>query len=419
MASLAELRIVSHSASLIAPVAAVPADGFQAARILAGVKALVPMLRQRASEAEKLGRVPQETINDLDKIGVFKMCVPVEYGGYALTPKQQHAVFAEVARGCGSTGWVVWVTSTAQQWMALYDRAFQDEVFTADWVGPLNSGVSNGSGPGIARRVDGGYMLKGRWPFCSGCHYTAFHHLGALVRDGGDGEAILCQVPHDQVVILDDWKVMGLKGSGSNSVFIENEVFVPDYRVRSVADLITMNRLQPARSGTLFKMNLSIFTAAMMTAVGLGMARAAVELLREKMHTRGITNSPYAKQSEAPITHIQLGDLHCKLASAELLAADNVRRAEEAAENGVLPDEFVTARTNLETAHVLKLCSEITELTLRASGASSIHENNPFQRLFRDSRVPTLHGRHTIETCQEDFGRASTGAQDMGAIMRI
>lgn len=396
-----------------------PGDPAQAARLLAFASNMVPVLRQRALEAEELRRVPPQTIRELHDAGMFKMNIPVEYGGYALTPSQQYAVFAELARGCGSTAWVVWVTGGGTQLMAMYDRTFQDEAFNAEWSGPLNSGVANGSGPGVARRVEGGYMLKGRWPFCSGCHYTAFHHLGAVCRDGEAPESIVCMVAHDQIVILDDWKVMGLRGSGSNTIMIENEIFVPHTHVRRDFELVMMSRLQPAREGLLFKVNLLLFAGATMSAMGLGMARAAVELLREKITTRGITNSNYTKQDEAPITHIQLGELHCKLLTAELIAKNILERVEGLAEREEPADELELTRTTLEKAYVNMLSSEITELALRASGASSIHENSPFQRLFRDSRVPTLHGQSTIETCLEHFGRASLGLHASHAVTRI
>lgn len=396
-----------------------PGDPEQAARLLAVATAMVPILRERALLAEELRRVPPETVQELHDAGIFKINVPVEYGGYALTPTQQYAIFAEIARGCGSTAWLVWVTGGGTQLMAMYDRSFQDEAFGSDWMGPLNSGVANGQGPGVARRVDGGYMLKGRWPFCSGCHYTAFHHLGALCLDGDAPASLVCMVPHGDIQILDDWKVMGLRGSGSNTIVIKDEIFVPDARVRNTMDLVMMSHLQPARDGLLFQVNLLLFAGATMSAMGLGMARAAVELLREKIHTRGITNSNYPKQAEAPITHIQLGELHCKLLTAELVAQNILTRVEELARTGQPADEYELTRTTLEKAYVNMLSSEITELALRASGASSIHENSPFQRLFRDSRVPTLHGQSTIETCLEHFGRASVGLHASHAVTRI
>ena len=398
-----------------------PGDPEQAARLLAFATDMVPTLRRRAKEAEALRRVPPATVEELHDAGIFKMNVPVEYGGYALTPSQQHAIFAEIGRGCASTAWLVWVTGGGTQLMAMYDRAFQDEAFNTNWKGPLNSGVANGSGPGIARRVAGGYMLKGRWPFCSGCHYTAYHHLGALVRgdDGMPVDSIVCMIPHDQIAILDDWDVMGLRGSGSNTITIEEEVFVPETHARSVPELIMMVPLQAPPEGLLFRFHLLINATITMSGTALGTARAAVELFRDKIRTRGITNSNYPRQDEAPVTHIQLGELHCKLLSAELVAKNNLARAEEIVATGQPADELVLARAVLETAYVHRLCTEITDLVLRASGASSIHESSAFQRLFRDSRVPSLHGQSNMETAMEHFGRATLGMPVSAALQRI
>ena len=236
---------------------------------------------------------------------------------------------------------------------------------------------------------------------------------------GDTVESILCMVPHDQIAILDDWKVMGLRGTGSNTVTIEEEVFVPDTRARQVPELIMMIPLQPPRDGLVFKFHLLVFAAITMSGTALGAARAAVELFKDKVGTRGITNSNYPRQADAPITHIQLGELHCKLLTAELVAKDNLARAEAIVSAGEFADEFVLARAVLETAYVHKLCSEITELVLRASGASSIHDGSPFQRLFRDSRIPSLHGQSNIETALEHFGRATLGIPVSAALHRI
>ena len=87
-----------------------PASAAVAARILADVREMVPTLKERARETEELRRVPDRSVAELGEIGVFRMTVPTEYGGYALNPSQIAPVFSEIARGCGSTGWVTWVT---------------------------------------------------------------------------------------------------------------------------------------------------------------------------------------------------------------------------------------------------------------------------------------------------------------------
>ena len=389
---------------------ALAGDEDVAAQVLASVRAYVPTLRERAAETEALKRVPTESIADLDKMGVFRMGMPIEYGGLALTPSQQHAIVTEIARGCGSTGWVTWVTVTGQQWMALFDRKFQDEVFGSSWVGPRTSGAIAGHGPGVARRVAGGFMVKGKWPWASGCDHAAFFHLGARCGEGADATIHLLNIPRDDATILDDWNVMGMRGTGSKTLSIEEEIFVPEYRTRPLLDIFHTKRLEPAHAGLLYQVNLVLLTASVMSAVGIGMARAATELLQAKIHTRGISNSKYTKQSEAPVTHLQIGELYCKLLTAESIAKHNLEHVETISLEGGAVDEFEMAKVKLETAYVLKTSSEIAAMTLRASGASSINQNNPFQRLLRDTSVATLHAHTMIETCLEDYGRAAVAA---------
>ncbi len=382
-----------------------PGDPVVATRILAEVTAYVPTLRARALETERLTHVPEETIRDLDAMGVYKMTVPVEYGGYASTPLQIHAVVAAIASGCGSTGWVTWVTLTAAQWVGLYDRRFQDELFSLDWVGPLTCGAGNCC---VARRVDDGYMLKGSWPFSSGCRHVAFVHVGLICPEHGN-EPMLAQIPHTDIVIRDDWKVMGMAGTGSNTVMIEDEVFVPDYRVRPVKELFANVGIEPAPEGVLFKLDIASLTASVHSGVTMGIARGALDLFYDKIQTRKITHLHYERQSEAPITHIQLGELHCKMTSIELMSRNNVAQATAFAETGGKTTELDKKRVQLESSYVMKVAAEMTETILRASGASSIREDNPFQRMFRESKVAAMHAHMMHETCLETFGRAAVG----------
>ena len=186
-------------------------------------------------------------------------------------------------------------------------------------------------------------------------------------------------------------------------------MFVPDYRVITVRELVEQSRRAEKAQGLLYDVHFISLTASLNSAVSLGMARAAVELFKSKISSRGIAHSQYPVQSEAPVTHLQLGELHCKLRTAEILARENVATVEAWARDGKGPDAREFARAKLETAYVAKTASEITTMVLRASGASSIHENSPFQLLFRDTQVTTMHGHINIESCYEEFGRAETG----------
>ncbi len=395
------------------PNASVRAPGAQAEadRMLAAVRDMIPQLRAEAGEVEALGRPLEGTIRKLHDIGVFKMTVPVEYGGYALTLSQMVPVFAEIARGCGSTAWVVWVTTAGTQWMTAYSHQLQKEMFDPDWIGPYQSGAMNKGGPGIARKVDGGYMLSGKWPWASGCYYTIFHTMGALVeRPDGTKYPIICQVPHAEIEIIDDWDVVGMRGSSSNTITLrDKETFVPEHRVIQTMDLFAGKRPEPVPAGLLYDINLIQVTTVTYIALGLGLARAAINCFEETIAGRGITFTTYQKQIEAPITHLQLGEVYSKLMAVEAISEQLCRRVEGDAANKVPQKPIDNSRTRCSTAYALTLCEEIVTTCMRACGASAIRSDNAIQRVARDIKPVTLHGQMNIDTAFEDYGRILAG----------
>ena len=383
--------------------------------ILENVTEIVPRLRDRAQQTECDRRVSTESIRELDEAGVFRMTTPVEYGGYASLPSQIAPVFAEIARGCGSTGWVAWVTATGAQWMTAYPHQFQAELFAPGWVGPLQSGAMNKMGPGVGRRVPGGLMIKGKWPWASGCHHTRSHTMGVLVaNDDGTKEPMICQVPHEEVEILDDWFVMGMQGSGSNTITVAEEIFVPEHRIVKTADLFAGNRPAPQPAGILYKINLIQFTSGSVAALAIGLARAAIEELQRKVTGKPITFTDYPDQMKAPVMHMQLAEMWAKLNACEAIAERSFARMEADAEQGVAATPMANAKIRTSSAYICTLAKQIADTAIRAGGASSIALTSPLQRIMRDVTTLSIHGQMNIETAYEDLGRTLAGMPGFG-----
>lgn len=67
---------------------------------------LVPVLTQRATEAEQLRRIPDETVEDLRAAGLLRAATPPEFGGYEGADYDLSLeIAAELGRGCVSTAW--------------------------------------------------------------------------------------------------------------------------------------------------------------------------------------------------------------------------------------------------------------------------------------------------------------------------
>ena len=140
-------------------------------QFLAGIAALLPEIRARAGETERLGSVPDDIIQALTNADVFRAVQPRQWGGLEL----DHATFYEgmalLASACGSTGWVASVVGVHPWQIAL----FADEAQRDVWRDDPDARASSALAPtGSVRQVDGGFHLSSRWPFSSGVDHCGW-----------------------------------------------------------------------------------------------------------------------------------------------------------------------------------------------------------------------------------------------------
>ncbi len=374
------------------------------------IGAALPALQANALAEEKAGRLSDETVRTLDDIGVFRISVPKEYGGLGLSTEDQRRIYSAVGAIAGSTGWVSWVTTTHGRWIAMFSKQAQDEVYGMKWVGPLISGVLSPNGPGRARRVEGGYMLSGRWPFASGCRHTAWSILGSMTEGAGEPEMLLPIVRTSDLTILDDWAVSGMKASGSNTAQLTQELFVPDYRVMRIKDASAGRwGSAPPADQVLFRNNFLDYTTILSGSTPLGMAKGALAYFLSRLNTRGIVGTDYKVQATAPVAHLQLADAMAKIDAAERLLSADCIELDRRAEFGIPSDDLFQTKLKFDVALSVRGCCEAIETLHRASGAGTILETNPMQRYARDARVATVHAHFNYETCAENYGRALAG----------
>ena len=397
-----------------------PVRSTTADQIIHAVEAALPRLQSLSLEEERAGRLSDETVAALADAGVFDISIPVQYGGSALPTLDQLRVYSAAAEIAGSTGWVSWVTTTHVRWIAMFSQEARDEVYGMDWRGPRVSGVISATGPGKARPVEGGYMLQGKWPFCSGCRHSAWSILGAVSDNSmGQREIVLNLVPTAALDILNDWDVSGMKASGSNTVELTREIFVPKYRTISLVDAFTGRWASPLLPDVLYKNNFVTYTSALSGATPLGMAKGALNYYMGRINKRGITATDYKMQADAPVTHLQLAEAMARIDSAEMTLSANAAEIDRQAMHDEPFDEVFLAKVRFDVARSTRACAEAIDIMYRGSGASTIHEKNPMQRYARDSRVATVHGQFNYETCAEDYGRILCGKPAFGNFLAV
>ncbi|MGH3470018.1 MAG: acyl-CoA dehydrogenase family protein, partial [Thermocrispum sp.] len=135
-----------------------------ASTVLAAIDELLPVLRERAQDAEDARRIPDESIKALQETGFFRMLQPARYGGLETDPVSFYTAVKRIASACGSTGWVASILGVHPWHVGLFDDKAQQEV----WAEDVDTRISSSYAPmGKAQLVDGGYRLTGRWAFSS------------------------------------------------------------------------------------------------------------------------------------------------------------------------------------------------------------------------------------------------------------
>src|SRR4029453_6990841 len=176
---------------------------------VARARAMVQGLRERAAQAESARTLPPETMRELHESGIMRALQPQRWGGMEIDYVTYFDVVLELARGCASTAWNVSQVIMHHYLLAMYDERAQSEIWSRDPEAIIATGIAFPQGQG--RKVDGGYVVGGRWNFSSCVNMSDWNMLAATVRE--DERAIdhrLCLLPRSQSEGVGDWPVLGM-----------------------------------------------------------------------------------------------------------------------------------------------------------------------------------------------------------------
>jgi alkylation response protein AidB-like acyl-CoA dehydrogenase len=376
---------------------------------------LVPTLKQRAKETATLGRLPAETIADLETGDLLSMMIPRVFGGQQTTVRTFLDVAAELGRGDASVAWVVSLINVTTWGAATFfgEKAAQ-EVFNGTEPAKVSGVLSPRKA--VVKKVEGGYLIEeGLWGFNSGVYHSNWDMLGIpLVNEQGDiVDQGIVLVPTSELEILNDWDVIAISGSGSSSVSARN-LFVPDHRVTSLTKAINGDYNSTHLDGeSLYRVACMPMLAIILTFPALGVGMAALETFLAALPRRAIQYSGYAKQAEAPVTHLQVGEASAKIEAARAIMEKHADALDACAKSGKYMDFHQRAKVRRDVGYAETLIWSAVDMLATASGGSLAGSKNPFTKIWQDARIASLHGIVTPATNFETYGRILCG-QDAG-----
>src|SRR6202020_2319744 len=213
------------------------ADGRAYAAMVARAAALAPRLHERARSSEQLRCLAEETERELHESDLFRIVQLMRVGGAALDYIALIDCADAIGQGDASAAWT-FANLASHHWMlAMFDSRAQDAVWgknpdaliASSFIFPARR----------ARKVDGGYTLRGSWPFSSGVNCSEWNMLASVVSSEDDADGIEYRIfllPKSDYRIKDTCDAAGLRGTGSNDVEV-NDAFVPETMTVGVHEL--------------------------------------------------------------------------------------------------------------------------------------------------------------------------------------
>jgi 3-hydroxy-9,10-secoandrosta-1,3,5(10)-triene-9,17-dione monooxygenase len=374
---------------------------------------LYELLRGNAVRADRERRMPDETVQGLIDAGIFRVFTPRRYGGYEADLRTHQDVIYHLSRGCPSTGWTTAMMSAVTFITCMLGERAQDEMFGAD-PDVRFMGLFNPS-PIPAERVEGGYRINGVWRFGTGCLLANWAMLCVPQVDeqGNPINALLAWVPISELQIKDDWFVMGMRGTASNTLTGEN-LFVPEHRTVGMlgpqgAVGSYAHQAHYGEENMLYRVPLGMISSIVFVPCCIGIARAAFDLVLESLPKRSISYGGYPIQNDVASTQMQMAEAASLIDTAEL----HIRRAADdcwaAARAGGLPSEVARTRVRQDTSYAVRRCKQAVDTLMYVAGASAVAEANFLQQLYRDMTTAALHGIARLDVTLELYGSALCG----------
>jgi alkylation response protein AidB-like acyl-CoA dehydrogenase len=368
------------------------------AAVLAAVQALSPTVAARGAEIEAARRLPADLLAALTAAGCFRLLLPPSHGGAGASLPEAMRVEETLSRADASTGWTV--TLGAGAWCDL--AGLPRETFDALYAGGPDTAIAGVFAPsGTAERVSGGYRVRGRWAFATGCEHSAWIYAncveagapetagaaGAADAPGASGPPPLRTVlfATDEVRIEDTWRVAGLCGTGSHHFATGPEgVVVPAARTFKTLEA------EPCVETPLLRIPPPALYALQIAAVATGIAGGALDDVLAAAPA-GVPLFAAAPLASNPLFQHQLAAADTRLRAARALLYAAAADAWGTALAGAPFTPHQRAEIRAAAVWATACAAATVRTAYLAAGGAALYLDNPLQRRLRDVHAVTQH----------------------------
>ncbi|WP_298599622.1 acyl-CoA dehydrogenase family protein [Zoogloea sp.] len=350
-----------------------------AANAAAGLDDLLQDIRKRRKEFEAQRFISPDIIQGFKKAGVYRALVARRFGGDEKSPAEFCRLIERISQADGSAGWVA-SFGIGGIYLAALPLATLEKLYANGPDVVFAGGIFP---PQPAEMVDGGFKVNGRWSWGSGSMGAEVVGAGILPKNGdGSGLPRMAVMPREKVQVAPNWDVMGLLGTGSHDIVVK-DVMVPEEW--------TFVRGGPASLDTpLYRYPTLSFAAQVLTVVGLGIARAAIdEVLGMAAGRASVTGAP--NLGERVYVQLEIAKIEAELRAARAWFYEAIDEVWQVLVAGGKPSDHQVSMLRLSTTHASRVGADVARRAQMLSGGTGVYESSPLAAQVRDAQMITQH----------------------------
>ncbi len=360
-------------------------------------------LAAQIDAADEARTLPDASVAALSEAGLFKLKLPAELGGAEADPVTQLEVIEAVTTINPSAGWCMFIGAAI---VGMAGAFLPDETIATMFPQGHVPTMAGGLMPGRAVSEQGGYRVSGRWSWGSGIRHAEWVLVQTLVkRDSPPPEVRAVVFPVAQAQVIDNWNVLGMKGTGSCDYAVA-DLFVPE------AFTFAVGSTPPRRGGPLYLMGWPGYVANEHAAFALGIARCALEAIIDLAQSKKRGYRPQQRLSERAVVQRMIAQADLRLRGTRLAVIDVLEKAWQTASAGQLPGPALQAEMRSAATLATDVALEITTNAFRYGAGSAVRLEHVLQRCLRDLHTAAAH-LMVNDSAYENYGQFLLGLPDV------
>lgn len=331
---------------------------------------------ERHEEFTRIKHVPKDIIQQFKAIGIYRTSTPACFGGSPMAPADFLRIVEKIAAVDGSTAWVASFGS-ANTYLASLPKATQAQIY-ANSPDQVFSGALYPVQP--AEKQDNGWLVNGRWKFASGCKGAEW--LGVGIGGGPGKKPITAIFPANKVEIVENWDVVGLQGTGSHDLKVDNQFVASEWTFQRGG--------QVEIDEPLYHYPAICYQAQVHAAVNLGLAKHALAIVND-MSGGKVTNTGAPRMADRAYFRIEFARAESTYRSIRAYYYEAAEAVFELIKSGKTPSIEDLNNLRMSALNAGQTAADVIQKAYRLGGMAAIYHTHLLQKIVRDSMVVTQH----------------------------